>query len=226
MEQAKRASRIWAEPSSACVTALSPAGRRAAWAQAMLRDHGMLRVFWKNRAEVAPGVWRSNQPGPVDIAQLSAAGFRTVLNLRGASGNGAYLYERAACRGQGVALVDLPFQARAVPSRERLLELVDTLLALQPPLIMHCKSGADRTGFAAALWRILHHGDPVSEAARALSLRHGHNPRGRAGVLGQVLRDYAQDGEAEGMAFRVWLLTRYEPATLIERFDRWRRGRG
>lgn len=204
-----------------CVTQRSAAERRAAWAQALWQDHGALRLWWKNRAQVAPGVWRSNQPGPLDIARFSAMGIQRVVNLRGASDRGPYLYEAAACRAEGLELIDLPLISRKAPDRAMLLALVDLLTELEPPVVLHCKSGADRTGLAVALWRILRQGDNVAEASRALSWLHGHNPRGRAGLMGQILRDYAAQGEAEGMGMRDWAATRYDPEGLPERFQRW-----
>ena len=64
---------------------LTAPGRR--W-RAMLHyhlvDHAILRHHWTNMDEVAPGVWRSNQPTHARFKALKAMGIRTVINLRGA----------------------------------------------------------------------------------------------------------------------------------------------
>jgi len=42
---------------------------------------------------------------------------------------------------------------------------------LEYPILMHCKSGADRVGLMSALYLHTRHGVPISEARRQLSLR-------------------------------------------------------
>ena len=42
-----------------------------------------LRFFYHNQAEVAPGVFRSNQPSPDRLNTWAKSGIKTVINLRG-----------------------------------------------------------------------------------------------------------------------------------------------
>ena len=53
----------------------TPGARRRAWIDFHIFDHGALRAIWRNLHEVAPGVWRSNQPSPGQLARLKAQGF-------------------------------------------------------------------------------------------------------------------------------------------------------
>ncbi len=112
--------------------------------------------------------------------------------------------------------VDAPFSSRRAPSREQILALTEALRTAPEPILIHCKSGADRAGFAAALFLVLE-GASVSHAVRQLSLRHGHLRRSRAGQLGAVLLRYAR--EAEGRrSFIDWLHSDYDPVTLAREF--------
>ncbi len=190
----------------------------------LIFDHGLARLVWKNRFEIAPGIWRSNQPAEADLVRMRAAGITTIVNLRGASNRGYRLLEDECCRRLGLDLVHIRLTAKRAPSRETLLDLVDLIERLQPPLLLHCKSGADRTGFVAALWRLLREGDSVEAAMRQLSPRYGHFPRCRRGVQGQILRSYARDGAAEGLSFRSWVANRYSPDAVTRDFQHWLAG--
>jgi len=200
--------------------------RLRAWLYGLFADHGAVRLFWKNRWQVAPGVWRMNQPAHHDLARLRREGVRTVINLRGESARPFRQLEARSCHRLGLTLVNLRLHAKTVPSRETLLALLDSFEAAELPLVMHCKSGADRTGMAAALWRLVMAGGDAATAAQQLSLRYGHSPRGAAGVQGQILRAYAEEGESVGLSFRCWVETRYDPASIEAAFARWRAASG
>ena len=58
-------------------------GRWRAYVAATLADHGIFRLAYRNLHTVAPGMMRSNQPYPHQIAQAARAGVRTIINLRG-----------------------------------------------------------------------------------------------------------------------------------------------
>ena len=180
----------------------------------LLFDHGLLRKAWRNEHEVDAGVWRSSQPDPGMIRRLAAQGFRAIVNLRGATEWGSYFLEREACRAAGIELVDFKLNSRKLPSREQLREL-DALFARLPrPFLMHCKSGADRAGFAAALYLLLRNDLPAEEARRQLSWRYLHLRGAATGVLHFLLDRYAADRAVEPMRFREWVERRYDPAAL------------
>ncbi len=197
----------------------SPRGRALAWADSLLVDHAILRVAWSNFGVVAPGrLYRSNHPTPGRLAMLARRyGLRTLINLRGRCGNGSDALSRAQAARLGLRFVDAPLSSGRAPLREEVLVLADALLGSPEPLLVHCKSGADRAGFAAAVFLILH-GRGVAEAKCQLSLRFGHWHRSRAGVLDAFLDVFAQ--EAEGRTdFLDWLRGDYDPAALGSQFN-------
>lgn len=192
-----------------------PAARLRAWLHYQVRDHGALRHLWANAAEVAPGVWRSNHPTFRRLARMrDQLGLRTVLNLRGDGPDPRFLFEREACEALGLRLRSVALSARRPPRREELLALLDAFGEVERPVLLHCKSGADRTGFAAAAW-LLVAGDDPAVARRQLSWRFLHRPWSRAGVLGRVLDLYARSPYAgqEG-GFAAWAREAYDPAQL------------
>jgi len=204
----------------------SAEARRAAWWHFQLMDHAFLRVWWKNIDQVGPGVWRSNQPTPADLEKMAAQGLTTVVNLRGQTCASAWLFEKEACDRLGLKLIDLQMSARSAPRPETLLELMAIFDTAETPMLIHCKSGADRTGLAAAIWRMQKQGADSRAAAGQLSFRYLHLKRARAGIHDQVLRSFAAEGEAKGMGFREWVATVYDPTRAGADFRRFLQGKG
>lgn len=197
---------------------ISSRGRALAWADSLFVDHALLRLVWSNFGVVVPGrLYRSNHPTPARLARLVRRhGIRTLVNLRGACGNGSDALSRAEAARLGLAFVDAPLSSGRAPPRAAVLTLAEALRRSTEPILVHCKSGADRAGFAAAIFLLLE-GRAAGEALRQLSLRHGHWERSRAGVLDAFLQRYAR--EAEGRKpFLDWLQQDYDAATLGAEF--------
>jgi protein tyrosine phosphatase (PTP) superfamily phosphohydrolase (DUF442 family) len=192
----------------------SPGGRRRAWVDSLLVDHGVLRLAWTNSSPVVPGrLYRCNHPTPGRLSgMVDRWGIRTVLNLRGPTGNGSDALSRERANQLGLDFIDLPMSSGRPPPRELLLELIAVLQTMREPGLAHCKSGADRAGFAAAVFLLLQ-GAPAATAMRQLSLRWGHFARSRAGVLDAVLLAYATEGEGRA-SFIDWVSGRYDPDTI------------
>jgi protein tyrosine/serine phosphatase len=191
----------------------APGARRAAALDMLIFDHGLVRLAWRNLHEVEPGVWRGNQPDPALIRRLAARGFRSVLNLRGATEWGSYLLEREACRAAGIELVDYKLTSRRPPTREEILGLDAIFGRIERPFLIHCKSGADRAGFAAAVYLLLRGAAP-ERAVRQLSWRYLHLRGASTGVLHLLIARYATERARTGIDFRAWVAERYDPAAL------------
>ncbi len=196
----------------------APGARRNAAIDMLVFDHGLLRKAWRNQHEVDGGVWRSSQPDPAMVRRLAGQGFRAILNLRGETEYGSYLLEREACRAAGIELVDFKLSSRVLPTREEILALDAAFERLPRPFLMHCKSGADRAGFAAALYLLLRKGASPEEAAGQLHWRFLHVRGAATGVLHFLIERYAADAAREPMSFREWVETRYDRDALMAEY--------
>ena len=192
----------------------SPAGRARAWIDSLLIDHGLLRLVWSNWGTVAPGrLYRCNHPTPGRLARAARRhGLRSLINLRGATGNGSDALSRERAARLGLQFIDVPISSGQAPTRKQVLALAAALRSAPPPALLHCKSGADRAGFAAALF-VLIEGGTTEAALRHLSLRFGHLRRSRAGVLDAFFLRYARDAEGK-KPFLVWVREDYDPAMI------------
>lgn len=194
------------------------AERLRAWANMLVVDHGVFRLAYLNAHRVTPKLWRAAQPSPGQIARFAREGVRAIVNLRGGREHGSWPLQREACERHGVALVDFVLRSRGAPDRETILGAKAFFAALPEPALVHCKSGADRAGFFAALYLLIHEGRPLDEAAAQLSLRYGHFRFAKTGILDAFFEAYRREGEAKGKAFLDWVATDYDPVRLEREF--------
>lgn len=120
--------------------------------------------------------YRSAQPsGPALESIINDYGVKTVVNLRGEHpGDAWYDEEAAVCRNRGVTLVSHAMSAGALPKPAVLRDLSKTLQTAEGPILIHCQGGADRSGAAAAMYRILVLGHDKTAAASELSPNYFH----------------------------------------------------
>jgi protein tyrosine phosphatase (PTP) superfamily phosphohydrolase (DUF442 family) len=183
-----------------------------------LVDHGIFRFLYPNRHAVAARAWRSSQPAPHEIALFARRGIRTVINLRGYRDCGSYRLERAACLRHGIELIDFPARSRAAPDPAFFHKAKALFEGVEYPIVMHCKSGADRVGLMSVLYLILAEGRPAEEARRQLSLRYGHIAEADTGILDAVIDSYIAYNSRTPVAFLDWVDTVYDPRALKARF--------
>lgn len=201
-----------------------PAQRKRAMTHYHWLDHAILRYHWHNFFEIAPGVYRSNQPTHDRFVKYAAMGIKTVLNLRGSANHARYLFEKESCDALGLTLINLPLQARKAPPAQNLLDLIDAFRAAERPMMMHCKSGADRAGLASTIYLMVIEGEPVEKARRMLSPRYIHFKWTKTGVLDHLLDRYAAANAAAPIAFQDWVATQYDPAQIQVEFNARRKG--
>ncbi len=194
-------------------------GRARAWSDSLFIDHAAFRVLWENFAEVIPGkLYRSNHPTPGRLASLKRRfGLETLVNLRGHRQCGSDALSRSTAARLGLAHVDMAFESRGAPHRDRILRFADIYATLQTPALMHCKSGADRAGLASGL-AILFEGGTAAEAAAQLSWRFGHFSRSRTGILDAFFRLYLTTAEGR-LGFLDWVASEYDEAGLRSAFQ-------
>jgi len=198
----------------------TPRARRQAMLHFHLMDHAFLRTVWWNLEEIAPGIWRSNQPSPARVARYARMGIRTIVNLRGEMKHSPYLFEEEACREHGIRLVNVELSARKLVEREKLQFLIAQMKQVERPMLMHCKSGSDRAGFASVLYLVIVAGEPLAKARRHLHWRYLHLKSTDTGILDHVLDVYEAEAKATGQSLEDWIDTRYDPEALTESWKR------
>ncbi|MBC7800751.1 MAG: tyrosine-protein phosphatase [Gemmatimonadaceae bacterium] len=199
-------------------TLATTGGRAAAWRDSLLVDHAVFRAVWTNFAPVLPGrLYRSNHPTPGHLAAATRRlGLRTLINLRGSRKCGSDALSREAAGRLGLHHVDMAFESRGAPHRDRILRFHEIYQTLELPALMHCKSGADRAGLASGL-AIMFEGGTAADALKQLSWRFGHWSRARTGVLDAFFVHYASVAEGR-VPFLDWVQTEYDEHALKRAF--------
>ncbi|MEO0428247.1 MAG: tyrosine-protein phosphatase [Pseudomonadota bacterium] len=188
--------------------------RLRAWLNMLLVDHGFIRAIYPNFWQVTPLMWRSAQPLPHHIRRFAKEGGRTVVTLRGGQMFGSLPLEAEACEEYGLDFQTIVLRSRDLPPAEELLGIIDALDEIETPVLFHCKSGADRAGFMAALWLMVRESASLEAARAQLSIRYGHIRASKTGILDFFFERFAEEtapgGPAEGMPLRRWVAERYD----------------
>jgi protein tyrosine phosphatase (PTP) superfamily phosphohydrolase (DUF442 family) len=168
---------------------------------------------------VVPGrVYRSAQPTAPELEEIIRdEGIRTVINLRGCCPpNDWYLDECRVTHKLNVAQEDIGLSAMRMPSTSEVRRLIEVLDHCEYPVLFHCWRGADRTGMASAIARLLDGDDTLEEALGELGIWYGHVRLGKTAYIDRFFELYsdwlAEQGVAHSPeAFRRWATEAYCP---------------
>jgi len=115
---------------------------------------------------------------------------RSIINLRGKSASAWYLTETEISKNMNVRHFDFKLKADRSPPARRIDELLNLFVSAPRPVLIHCKAGADRSGLASALWKLVIDKQPKSLAKKQLSLRYGHVPFGPTQVIDRFFEEW------------------------------------
>jgi protein tyrosine/serine phosphatase len=143
--------------------------------------------------------YRSAQLDPDELQYcIHKYGIRSIINLRGKKiSEQWYTDEMAVSEKDGIRHYDLRMSAREAPTPKKVKALLHVFQAAPRPVLIHCKAGADRSGLAAALWKMVVDGTPKSVAEEQLSIRFGHMPVGPTQALDTFLENWRESNQAE-----------------------------
>jgi protein tyrosine phosphatase (PTP) superfamily phosphohydrolase (DUF442 family) len=121
-------------------------------------------------------LYRSAQLDTPELQKVvEKEGIKTVINLRGANSNAAwYKDEVVLCQKLGVNHVDVRWSAAHLPPPGEVEKLLEAYRDSPRPILIHCRSGSDRTGLAGAIFLIDQDHLSAKSASEALSWSYGH----------------------------------------------------
>jgi protein tyrosine/serine phosphatase len=142
-------------------------------------SYGIYRWEQGNFAVVSTdAVYRSRQLDAHELADIIRHyRIRSILNLRGKNHGADWYREEVWAAGiLNVRLYDYGISANRDLDESEIADLIAILHDAPKPLLIHCKSGADRTSLVAALYLYEVEGISSSTASHQLSLLYGHLP--------------------------------------------------
>jgi protein tyrosine phosphatase (PTP) superfamily phosphohydrolase (DUF442 family) len=177
-----------------------------------------LKPFYGSNLGIIDGgrVIRSAQPTSGLKEMIRDHKLASILNLRGGSPkHGYYTNEVRVAKEAGVDFYDFSMSATKRPKRSDLLRLIDVMNHCEYPLLIHCKAGADRTGLATAIYRMVVLKEPPEQALDAFTIFHSHFPLFGTQRLHEPIDEYAAWLAQNGLShtperFRDWVLNTYE----------------
>ena len=181
------------------------------WRYRFFFDHGFLRSCYQNYWKIDEKVYRSAQPSPLMLNYLKEQGFKTIVNLRGSRDDLVDQMEKRICRNLKLILIDFKMHSRAAPLKEQIIASKELFEKIKYPALLHCKSGADRTGIMSALYLIFK-GEEVSYAKSQLSIKYLHIKLAKSGILDEFFEKYIVYQKKYGeINFWHWVSKIYNP---------------
>lgn len=135
----------------------------------------------KNFHEVDPGkFYRSAQLTPEELQDaINKYGIKTVISLRGAPENSYWVPgQKAILEKNNVAFHHFGWTTDYFPETDRLKGYLQVLQNAERPILVHCRTGADRTGEATAMYAIDFMGYDNQKAINEfLNFKYWHVPK-------------------------------------------------
>jgi len=155
--------------------------------------YALYTVATNNFHTVVDGeLYRSARPSAADItAWHERYGIKTIVNLMGAHPEYAwYREEKATAEANGITLINHKMSAQRDVSPEEVEDLLEILSSAERPILVHCRSGADRTGIVSAFYVAGVAGGSELYAEFQMTPFFGHMPFG-------FLRSFSMDRSFE-----------------------------
>ncbi|CAI3938709.1 Protein tyrosine/serine phosphatase Oca4 (Oca4) (PDB:1XRI) [Commensalibacter communis] len=195
-----------------------PSDRYKAWIDSLFIDHSIFRLVWTNfHIVIHHKVYRCNHPTPGRLRKIvQKYQIKTIINLRGKRDCGSDALSRHAAKELGITLYDLPFESRGAPHKDRILNLAQLYPTFDFPILIHCKSGADRAGLVSALIKLFEN-HTLEDAMGELSWKFGHFKQAKTGILDQFFIYYFQQTKGK-VDFLKWVQQEYHEDILRKEF--------
>lgn len=168
--------------------------------QALFKEHSFITLFRFNFHKIDDNFYRSAQPNPWQLRKIiKKKGIKTVLNLRGEREENRHILalEKEVCQEEGVTLENIRLRSRGIPSPKDILAIQMLLDNCTYPMLIHCKSGADRTGLVSTLYLHLKKGIPLDNIHQLDFIPYGHIKASKAGLIDHYFakfKEYKKNG--------------------------------
>lgn len=200
-------------------------GRIQAHLEATLVDHGFIRALYRNLYKISdkafPSAFRSNHPSASFVKKMSKNhDIKTIISLRRPDNTGQYLLEKEACDQLNIKLEHVVISSRCFPAVHSILEAKQMLESVQYPILIHCKSGADRAGIMSVFYKHFIEHQPIHQAVKQLSMKYGHFRWADTGKLDAFFDAFlAFEQQNPNITFLDWVQNHYQPDELNKNFD-------
>lgn len=136
---------------------------------------------------VAPGIWRSADTDEAALKRMKQQGLKTLINLRRSPSN--HRSEQDIAEKLGINYYHYPMNPKVRPDGRVLREILALINdPANQPVLFHCRSGKDRTGLIAGLYKIQYMEADVQTVYEE-ALLYGYN-KNKYPVIADVLHNW------------------------------------
>jgi len=116
---------------------------------------------------------------------------KSIVNLRGEHPDEPwYREETQVCAEKNVKHYNIALSSSREPADEDVRKLIAIFENAPRPVLIHCQAGADRSGLAAAMWKMIVDKVPKSEAQKQLTFLYGHLPMGKTSAMDRFFQNW------------------------------------
>jgi len=160
-------------------------------------EHSITNLIRLNFHKVDNEFFRSAQPSPNQLKKLiKKYNIKTIINLRGPENISILQKEREICKQYNINLIEIKYSSRGIPSYDLVQETNKILNSIEYPVLIHCKSGSDRTGLVATLYLYFIKNIPIKKAIKQLNfIPYGHIKYGKTGLIDFYFKKFIDSKE-------------------------------
>ena len=115
----------------------------------------------------------------------------SIVNLRGEHPDEPwYGEETQVCAEKNVKHYNIALSSSREPDEAAIRQLIEIFKNAPRPVLIHCQAGADRSGLAAAIWKVVVDKEPKSVAEKQLSIFYGHLPIGKTTAMDRFFHNW------------------------------------
>lgn len=116
---------------------------------------------------------------------------KSILNLRGKNPDSDWYIEEVKVSSEhGIVHYDMALSASRELTAKEVRVLIEIFSSAPRPILIHCKSGADRAGLVSAMWKVIVDNISKVEAKKQLSILYGHIPIGPTSAMDQFFEKW------------------------------------
>lgn len=137
-------------------------------------DHGWIRAIYDNYSVVDEKLHRSSHPSYSTLKKAASLGITQVISLRHPGKISYQLLEEIWTDRLGLKFISYSMSASDISDPSIYLNILDQINNNRGKTLIHCKSGADRSGLVSALYLLNQSVPQIQKSLQMLNWKFGH----------------------------------------------------
>jgi len=145
-------------------------------------DHGWIRAIYDNYFMVDEKLHRSSHPSYSTLKKAASLGVTQVISLRHPGKISYQLLEEIWTDRLGLKFISYSMSASDISDPSTYLNILGQINNNKGKTLIHCKSGADRSGLVSALYLLNQSVPQIQKSLQMLNWKFGHFGLGKKAI--------------------------------------------